>query len=242
MSTLLEVSDLSVSYDRIEAVRGLSFAVDFGASLALLGANGAGKTSAVEAIAGLLPKSHGRVHFNGRDISRASASEIARCGLALVPQWRELFATFTVEETLQAALHTGRMRGRNSLDDIYDLFPRLRERRQQIAGTLSGGEQQMLAVGRALAIQPLMLLLDEPTAGLAVGIVKDLVAVLRQIVGRDIAIVLVEQNIEVATTLTAKCVVLAAGNTVWQGSMQEASRSEQVRHFYFGTATSEARP
>lgn len=239
---LLEVTDLSVSYDRIEAVRRLSFSVDVGDSLALLGANGAGKTSAVEAIAGLLPKSAGSVRFNGKDISRASASEIARCGLALVPQWRELFPTFTVEETLQAALHTGRLRGREHLDDIYELFPRLRERRRQIAGTLSGGEQQMLTVGRALAIQPLMLMLDEPSAGLAVGIVKDLMTVLKQIVGHNIPIVLVEQNIEMAATLTSKCMVLATGNTVWQGSMQAASQSEQVRQFYFGTETSEASP
>jgi branched-chain amino acid transport system ATP-binding protein len=235
MSPLLEVSALTVAYDRIEAVRDLSFSLDFGGALALLGANGAGKTSAIEAIAGLLPKRGGRVRFNGHDITRASASEVARRGLALVPQWRELFPNFTVEETLQAALHTGRDRGRGTLDDIYDLFPRLRERRRQIAGTLSGGEQQMLALGRALATQPHMLLLDEPTAGLAVGIVKDLVGILKQIVGRSIPIVLVEQNIEMAAALTTQCVVLATGSTVWRGPMLEAACSEEVRHFYFGT-------
>jgi len=233
---LLEVTDMSVSYDRVAAVRHLSFSADFGCSLALLGANGAGKTSAVEAIAGLLPKSGGQVRFDGRDMTRAPADAIARAGLALVPQWRDLFPTFTVEATLQAALRSGRERGRRHLDDIYDLFPRLRERRHQIAGTLSGGEQQMLAIGRALATEPLLLVLDEPTAGLAVGIVRDLMRALARIADRGTPIVLVEQNIEMAAALATECVVLAAGETVWRGPMQTAGRSEQVRQLYFGTS------
>jgi branched-chain amino acid transport system ATP-binding protein len=234
MPALLEVSELDVGHGRLQVVRGLSFDVKAGQSLAVLGANGAGKTSAIEAISGLLPKMGGAVHFAGHDVTRAPASKVAELGLALVPQWRELFPSFSVEETLQAALYAGRKRNRRDLDDIYELFPRLYERKRQIAGTLSGGEQQMLAIGRALATEPLMILLDEPTAGLAVGIVSDVVAALRKIRARGIPIVLVEQNIELAAALADDCLVLATGEMVWRGSMTEASTSEDVRKLYFG--------
>lgn len=231
----LEVSGLSVSYGRIRVVNDLSLSIKAGETVALLGPNGAGKTSAIEAIAGLLPKSSGTVHLFGHDISRASASRVAELGLGLVPQWRELFRTFSVEETLQAALHAGRRRNRTGLDDIYDLFPRLSERRNQLAGTLSGGEQQMLTIGRALAIEPRILLMDEPTAGLAVGIVKDLLVTLNKIKERGIPILLVEQNIELAAALADQCIVLSTGAEVWRGSMQEAVKSEHVRQLYFGS-------
>jgi branched-chain amino acid transport system ATP-binding protein len=234
MSPLLEVSNVSVVFGRVQVVRDLSFSVAGDRALALLGSNGAGKTSTVEAIAGLLGKATGSVRFAGRDITRAPASRIAMQGLALVPQWRDLFPTFSVDETLRAALHAGRERGRNGLDDIYDLFPRLQERRRQLAGTLSGGEQQMLALGRALATQPRMLLLDEPTAGLAAGIVSNLIETLRGIRRRHIPMVVVEQNIELAAAVADDCIVLSTGTAVWSGPMIEAVRSEQVRSLYFG--------
>jgi len=239
MPPLLEVSDISVAYGHVEVVRGLSFSVASDRALVLLGPNGAGKTSAVEAVAGLVTKTAGSVRFSGRDITNASASEIARTGLALVPQWRELFATFTIEETLLAALHAGRRRGRRDIEDIYDLFPRLKERRRQRAGTLSGGEQQMLALGRALATQPLMLLLDEPTAGLAAGIVRGLIRTLQDIRDRHVPMVIVEQNIELAAAIADDCIVLSAGEPVWSGPMAEAVRSEAVRRFYFGANVNE---
>jgi branched-chain amino acid transport system ATP-binding protein len=239
MSPLLEVSNLSVSYGRVQVVRDLSFSVGSDRALALLGPNGAGKTSAVEAIAGLLSKAGGVVRFAGRDISRAPASQIARRGLALVPQWRELFPTFSVDETLRAALYAGRVRGRLDVDDIYDFFPHLKDRRRQLAGTLSGGEQQMLALGRALATQPLMLLLDEPTAGLAAGIVSSLIEILKNIRKRGIPMVVVEQNIELAAALADDCIVLSTGMSVWSGPMAEAVRSEEVRRLYFGMTAEE---
>lgn len=236
MPTQLEVERLDVDYGRVRAVRGLSFAVSTGQTLALLGANGAGKTSAVEAVAGLLPKAGGRVTLDGRDVTGWSAARLAQAGVALVPQWRELFPGFSVHETLLAALHAGARRGRRHLDDIYALFPRLDERRRQFASTLSGGEQQMLAIGRALAVEPRILLLDEPTAGLAVGVTRDLVAILHEIRRRRIPIVLIEQNLALAEALADECVVLAAGSEVWRGPARAAHTAPEVSHAYLGTA------
>ncbi|HWK13418.1 MAG TPA: ABC transporter ATP-binding protein [Rhizobiaceae bacterium] len=233
-NTALEVKGLDVAYGRIRVLNDLSFSLAQGETLALLGANGAGKTSAVEAIAGLLPKMAGQVSFFGQDITRRGAARLANAGLALVPQWRELFPTFTVEETLAAALNAGRKRGRSGFDDIYALFPRLAERRAQLAGTLSGGEQQMLAIGRALATEPRVLVLDEPTAGLAVGIVRDLIEALLTIKQRGIPILLVEQNMELAGAIAENGLLLSAGREVWRGRMEEATRSEDVRRLYFG--------
>ena len=167
--TALRVTDLTVAYGPVVAVSGLSFSVESGESMVLLGPNGAGKTSAVEAVAGLLPKCRGTVEFFGENISCLSASAVVRRGLALVPQWRELFRTFTVEETLLAAVTAAVDRPPMPFTAIYDLFPMLRERRRQVAGSLSGGEQQMLAIARALVTNPKLLLLDEPSAGLLLG-------------------------------------------------------------------------
>jgi branched-chain amino acid transport system ATP-binding protein len=231
---LLEVDDLWVAYGRVQAVRNLSFSVSAGQAIALLGPNGAGKTSAVEAIAGFLPKAKGSVRLCGSDITMAKADQITMQGLALVSQWRDLFLGFSVEETLEAGLHAGRVRGRTSLDDIYSLFPILAERREQLAGTLSGGEQQMLALGRALATEPIMLVLDEPTAGLAAGIVKNLIRTLKTIRQRNTPILLVEQNIELAAAVADDCILLTTGSPVWRGSMLDASRSEEIRRHYFG--------
>jgi branched-chain amino acid transport system ATP-binding protein len=234
MPSALEVEGLSVLRLRIPVVHALSFALAQGASLALLGANGAGKTSTVEAVAGLLPKSAGSVRLHGRDISRLSASEVARNGLAVVPQLRDLFPSFSVDETLQAALNAGAPRGRRQLQDIYELFPKLASRRDQAAGTLSGGEQQMLAIGRALATEPSVLLLDEPTSGLAAGVVSDLVGILRAIRGRGMTLLIVEQNISVAAAVADDCIVMATGRAVWRGAMSDAAESSEVRHAYFG--------
>jgi branched-chain amino acid transport system ATP-binding protein len=233
MPPALEVESLNVARGRIRVVHGLSFSVQQGASLALLGANGAGKTSAVEAIAGLLPKASGRVRLHDSDITRFSASEIARRGLSLVPQWRDLFASFTVEETLHAALNAGARRGRGAFEDIYALFPKLAERRAQPAGTLSGGEQQMLAIGRALATEPSVLLLDEPSGGLAAGVVSKLTQILRAIRARGMTLIVVEQNISVAAAVAEECIVLSTGRAVWRGAMAHAAQSEEVRHAYF---------
>jgi branched-chain amino acid transport system ATP-binding protein len=201
--------------------------------VAILGPNGAGKTASVEAIAGLLPKAGGRVIFNGEDITNMSASTVVRRGLALVPQWRELFPNFSVEETLVAGSNAARGRAPIPAEAVYDLFPRLAERRRQIAGSLSGGEQQMLAIGRALVTNPKVMLLDEPSAGLAVGIVRAFVDAVKRIRRTGVAIALVEQNLEIASALAESCIVLAAGRVVWRGSARDVMNSEEIRQAYF---------
>jgi branched-chain amino acid transport system ATP-binding protein len=201
--------------------------------LALLGPNGAGKTASVEAIVGLIPKSSGRVTFDGMDISSLPASSVVRMGLTLVPQLRELFPGFTVDETLLAGANAAGQRKAGSRDHIYDLFPRLADRRHQFAGSLSGGEQQMLAISRALMSNPKVILLDEPSAGLAVGIVRSFIDVVRQIRATGVAILLVEQNLEIASTLAENCIVMAAGRVAWRGSADDAINNEEIRRAYF---------
>jgi branched-chain amino acid transport system ATP-binding protein len=230
----LRVTELTVAYGPVVAVSDVSFSVESGEALVLLGPNGAGKTSAVEAIAGLLPKRRGKVEFLGRDISRLSASAIVRSGLALVPQWRELFRTFTVEETLLAATKAAVRRAPTPLASVYELFPVLHERRRQTAGSLSGGEQQMLAIARALVTNPKLLLLDEPSAGLASGITRMLIAAIGRIRERGVAIVLVEQNMEIARAVGERCCMLAAGRLAWAGSMQDAMERNEAERVYFG--------
>jgi branched-chain amino acid transport system ATP-binding protein len=229
------VTGLTVTHGPVVAVSDLNLSVDSGEALVLLGPNGAGKTSAVEAIAGLLPKRRGRVEFLGQDISRLSASAIVRRGLALVPQWRELFRTFTVEETLLAATTAAVGRAPTPLRSVYELFPVLRERCRQKAGSLSGGEQQMLAIARALVTNPKLLLLDEPSAGLSSGIARTLIAAIDRIRQTGVAIVLVEQNMEIALAVGEHCCMLAAGRLAWAGSMQDAMRRDEAERVYFGT-------
>jgi len=230
---VLEIEKLTVAHGPIVAVSDISLEVAPGECLALLGSNGAGKTATVEAVAGLLPKVSGRVRFEGTDITKLPASSIVKRGLALVPQWRELFPNFTVEETLLAGSNAARGRKATPLETVYDYFPRLAERRTQIAGSLSGGEQQMLALGRALVTNPRLILLDEPSAGLAVGILRSMIDIIARIRETGVSILLVEQNLEVATSLASSCVVLAAGRTVWRGSVKDAAQLDEVREAYF---------
>ena len=231
--TALAVNGLKVAYGPVVAVHDLSFRLEPGESVSLLGPNGAGKTSAVEAIAGLLPKSAGTVTLGERDISRLPASAVVKKGLALVPQWRELFPTFSVEETLMAGANGAGVRTPRPLDEIYDLFPVLKERRTQAAGSLSGGEQQMLAIGRALVTAPSVLLLDEPSAGLAVGIVKVLVEILAKIRATGVSILLVEQKLDIAQAVTERCLVLSVGQVSWTGPITEAGHLDEIRRAYF---------
>ncbi len=230
---MLSVQNLSVGYGRIVAIRDLSLELSPGAALALLGPNGAGKTSAVEAIAGLVPASEGRVTLSGKLLSGLSADRIVRQGVALVPQWRELFPTFSVEETLFAASGACGVRGGVPLDYVYDYFPRLGERRLQMAGLLSGGEQQMLAIARALITNPRMILLDEPSAGLSAGIVRSLIDILNRVREAGIGVLLVEQNLEIARSVATSCIVLAAGRVLWRGPTQDAMSTEEIRRAYF---------
>lgn len=231
---MLAVENLSVQYGQVLAVRGLSFSVAAGGCIAILGTNGAGKTSAVESIVGLLPKAGGRVTFAEQDITRMPASSIVRRGVALVPQLRELFYNFTVEETLLAA--TAACRGRRTpipSEEIFGLFPRLADRRRSLAGNLSGGEQQMLAIGRALVTRPQLLILDELSAGLAQGIVSSVIDSLQRIRATGLALVVVEQNLEIAAALSDQCIVMSVGEAVWRGSVREAIASESIRDAFF---------
>jgi branched-chain amino acid transport system ATP-binding protein len=230
---MLEVSGLRVASGAMIRVDGLDLSLSARGCLALLGPNGAGKTASVEAIAGLIPKAAGRVTFDGTDVTNLSASSVVRRGLALVPQLRELFPGFSVEETLLAGSNAARGRPATPLDTVYDLFPRLAERRRQLAGSLSGGEQQMLAIGRALVSNPKVMLLDEPSAGLAIGIVRAFVDAVRRIREAGVAILLVEQNLEIAAALADACIVLAAGRVVWRGSARDATSSDEIRQAYF---------
>jgi branched-chain amino acid transport system ATP-binding protein len=174
------------------------------------------------------------VEFLGKDISGLDASAVARKGLALVPQWRELFRTFSVEETLLAATTAAQGREPTPLESVYELFPVLRERRQQLAGSLSGGEQQMLAIGRALITNPKLILLDEPSAGLASGVARTLVQVIGRIRQSGVPILLVEQNMEIARAIGDRCAILAAGTLAWEGSMKEAIERNEAARAYFG--------
>jgi len=230
---MLEVSGLRVASGPMIRVDGLDLTVPERGCTALLGPNGAGKTASVEAISGLIRKAAGRVIFDGTDISSIEPSRAVRRGLALVPQLRELFPNFSVHETLLAGSHAARGRQPIPFDVVYDLFPRLAERRSQLAGSLSGGEQQMLAIGRALVTNPKVMLLDERSSGLAVGIVRAFVDAVRRIRDSGVAILLVEQNLEIAAALADSCVVLAAGRVVWRGSVGDATNSEAIRQAYF---------
>ncbi|MEA2984798.1 MAG: branched-chain amino acid transport system ATP-binding protein [Alphaproteobacteria bacterium] len=231
---MLELRELHVAYGAISVVKSLSFTLREGEILAVLGPNGAGKTSSVEAIAGLAPKRAGRVTLDGVDISNLSADRVARRGIALVPQWRELFPDFTVEETLIAGAHAAGDRTALEMDVVYVLFPRLAERRRQAAGALSGGEQQMLTIGRALMSRPRFILLDEPSAGLSVAIVRNMVDAIDKIRKNGVGIVLVEQNLEIAAALAANCIVLATGKVSWEGAIGDLLEQTTLRQAYFG--------
>jgi len=217
---ILQTSGLRVASGPMIRVDGLDLSLAERGCLALLGPNGAGKTASVEAIAGLIPKAAGRVTFDGSDITGLDASKVVRRGLALVPQLRELFPNFSVEETLLAGSHAARGRPALPFEMVYELFPRLAERRRQLAG-------------RALITNPKAMLLDEPSAGLAIGIVRAFVDAVKRIRESGVAILLVEQNLEIAAALADDCIVLAAGRVVWRGSARDATSSEEIRQAYF---------
>lgn len=229
----LNVSGLKVSYGAIKAVHGVSFSLAPGESLALLGPNGAGKTSTVEALVGLLPKAGGKVVLDEEDITDLPTSSVVRRGISLVPQWRELFSGFSVEENLLAAVTAAKGRQPKPLQYVFDLFPILKERRQQKAGSLSGGEQQMLAIARALIPAPKFLLLDEPSAGLSALIIYTVVKVVDRIRRDGIGVLLVEQRLEIAEAIASRCIVLSAGDLVWEGAMKDALNSDVVQQAYF---------
>jgi len=232
---LLTVEDLWVSYDRIAAVRGVSFEVGLGEIVTLIGANGAGKSSILGAVSGLLPVSQGRLTLAGEDLLRLPAHRRTERGLAHVPEGRMIFGNLTVEENLRLAAYARRDREEEQdLDKVWRLFPRLAERRRQWGNTLSGGEQQMLAVGRALMSRARLLLLDEPSMGLAPMLVREIFRVIRRLNEAGVTILLVEQNARLALEVAHRAYILETGEVVLAGASRELRDHPQVREAYLG--------
>ena len=227
---LLEVEDLRVRYGAVEAVHGVSFAANAGEVTALIGANGAGKSSTLAAISGLVP-ARGRIRFDGHDIAGAPPHAIVRAGVIQVPEGREILARMTVEENLLMGLRDGE---RSALGSAYERFPILRERRALLAGSLSGGEQQMLAIARALLARPRLLLLDEPSLGLAPLVVKRVFDTLAELKGQGVTMLLVEQNALRALRLADRAYVMELGRVVMRGTGHELLRDEGVARTYLG--------
>lgn len=232
---ILEVESLSVSYDRIAAVRSVSFAVGEGELVALIGSNGAGKSSILRAISGLIPSS-GTIRFRGQTLASMPANRRTALGIAHVPEGRGILGNLTVLENLLLAAWTRRDRAsvRSSLERVFALFPRLEERRKQSAGTLSGGEQQMLAIGRALMIRGELMLLDEPSMGLAPLLVREIFRVLNEINRAGTAVLLVEQNARLALAAAARAYVLETGRIVLEGEGPKLLDDPRVQEAYLG--------
>jgi branched-chain amino acid transport system ATP-binding protein len=234
---MLRVENLVVRYGDIRAVKGISFHVQQGEILALVGANGAGKTTTLRALSGMLPY-EGSVDLQGRDLRGLTPDRILRLGLSHVPEGRGIFGGLTVMENLQlgAWIQSDKAARTRDLDMVMDIFPRLRERATQLAGTLSGGEQQMLAVGRALMSEAKILILDEPSMGLAPKLVQEIFGVIRQLNEKGTTILLVEQNANMALRLAHRACLLETGNLVLEGPASELLTNPRVREAYLGAA------
>ena len=233
MSTLLRLHSVEAGYRDLVAVRDVSLEVRAGEVVALIGSNGAGKTTTLRAITGLLPVRRGRIEFDGDRIDGRSSAQVVARGIAHVPEGRQLFPTMTVRENLELGARDRRLRAA-ALADVFDLFPRLRERERQPAGTLSGGEQQMCAIGRGLMARPTLLLLDEPSLGLAPVMVKLIFENLRQINTRGTTILLVEQNVPRALTLSHRAYVIENGRIVLEGPRDTLQQSPHIKQAYLG--------
>jgi len=233
---LLEVSGLKVSYGGINAVKGVDFAVKAGELVTLIGANGAGKTTTLKALAGLLRPAAGCIHYNGEDTTALPACELVRRGLALVPEGRGVFGRLTVAENLAMGAYSRRDRAAIAADHdrVFELFPRLAERRGQLAGTLSGGEQQMLAIGRALMSRPRLLLLDEPSMGLAPLMVQKIFATIVHIAAEGVTLLLVEQNAKLALEVCHRGYVMESGSITLADSAPRLLANPRVRQAYLG--------
>ncbi len=236
--TLLRLEDVVLTYGKIEALHGLSFEVEEGEVVALIGANGAGKTSTMRAISGVRGLHSGRVEFAGEDVTRLRADQRMRKGLCLAPEGRGIFPGMTVTENLDMGAYARRDKAaiKADFERVFGLFPRLGERRKQIAGTMSGGEQQMLAIGRALMSRPKLLLLDEPSMGLAPMLIQQIFSIIKEIAEQGTTILVVEQNAKQALTLAHRAYVLETGNIVKSGTGAELLDDSSIREAYLGVA------
>ncbi|HYS18233.1 MAG TPA: ABC transporter ATP-binding protein [Candidatus Binatia bacterium] len=235
MTPVLEIDDVAVYYGKRRALEALTLTVGPGEIVTLLGANGAGKSTTLRAVSGLVRPARGRIRYEGRDITQVPADAIVVAGVGHVPEGREIFPEFTVLENLLVGGHTvGRSQLGERLEAVFRLFPVLRDRRPQPAGTLSGGEQQMLAIGRALVTRPRLLLLDEPSLGLAPMLSREIFRVIRRINESGVAVLLVEQNARRALTLASRGYVLETGRLVASGASAALSADPRVRTAYLG--------
>ena len=233
---MLTVENLEVNYGVIKAIRGISLEVNEVEIISLIGANGAGKTTTLHTITGLLPAKSGKVTFNGRDLTHVPAHKIVSMGMAHVPEGRRVFQQLTVQDNLLLGAYTRKEKGEisDSLESVFDRFPRLKERRRQIAGTLSGGEQQMLAIARALMSRPRMLLLDEPSMGLSPILVQEIFSCVTEVNRDGTTVLLVEQNAKMALSISNRAYVLETGLISLEGSARELLDNEQVKQAYLG--------
>ena len=235
MSQILSVENLNVYYGAIHAIKGVSFDVNEGEVVTLIGANGAGKSTTLQTVSGLLRSRTGSIKFCGEEISRLPSYKIVERGLAQVPEWRRIFLQMSVQENLEMGAYTKNQACvAADLEDVYNRFPRLRERRRQIAGTLSGGEQQMLAIGRALMSHPKLLMLDEPSMGLAPILVEQIFDIIRELHRSGTTILLVEQNAQMALSVADRAYVLETGKISLSGTGAELAASDSVRKAYLG--------
>lgn len=233
---MLKVNDLVVRYGVIEAIKGISFEVNDGEIVTLIGANGAGKTTTMHTISGLLRPYSGNVELDGIDISKVPAHKIVEMGVAQCPERRRIFASQSVEDNLLLGAYTRKDKEEieKDLANVYKLFPRLEERKKQLGGTLSGGEQQMLAMGRALMSKPKIMLLDEPSMGLSPLLVKEIFSIIKEINDNGTSILLVEQNAKMALSIAKRAYVIETGRIVMSGTGEELLNSEDIRKAYLG--------
>ena len=231
---LLDIRNLEISYGSIAAIKGISLDVRKGEVVTLLGANGAGKTTTMRAISQLVKAKGGEILFKGNDLTKLPAHKIVPLGISHSPEGRKVFGILTVEENLLLGAYTQKRVDPKTQEWIYELFPRLKERRKQLAGTLSGGEQQMLAIGRALMSQPELLLLDEPSLGIAPILVKAIFKQIREIADAGVTVLLVEQNAKAALKLADRGYVLEVGRIVMSGPAAELLASEKIQEAYLG--------
>lgn len=237
MGEMLSVKNINVYYGSIHAIKDVSFHVNEGEIVTLIGANGAGKTTTMHAISGLLKLQSGEIDYCGQTISKMEAHKIIRLGLAQVPEGRRVFSGLTVQQNLQMGAYTrrdGKEAIQNDFDMVFDLLPRLKERRNQPAGTLSGGEQQMLAMGRAMMSEPKLLMLDEPSMGLAPLLVEQIFDIIRELHKAGATILLVEQNAQMALEVADRAYVLETGSITLSGSGHELLESDAIKKAYLG--------
>lgn len=233
---MLEIKDIEVYYGMIQAIKGISFEVNEGEVIALIGANGAGKTTILHTITGLLSPKKGSVIFEGKDITKIPAHKIVSLGMAHVPEGRRVFAELSVYENLKMGAYTRKDKGEiaQTLEMVYKRFPRLQERKNQLAGTLSGGEQQMLAIARSLMSRPKLLMLDEPSLGLAPVVVDEVYKIIREISTEGTTILLIEQNATRALNVADRAYILSNGTIELSGTGKELAANDEVRKAYLG--------